>query len=280
MLNRFSYLLFAVFFISTTGCSLEQKISRNFVESEKNMQFYLLKPEIVFKYNLKEFEVPGLDTLDEVRKEIRLMKYSLFLQDVSDSLFIEEFVSGFVKTLRSYGADVLFENETDTLMEKGGTPYIVNLAQISLEEYIHPYHTEETVYDEIIVIDGIDLNAINYNLWLELSRLNTEKNNKVLFASDYLLDNLNGTLRHNLLTGKISFDYTIDTISSYRIYDFARKFGKTTAGYLFDYLMNDYMWENLPEDYPYTGHYYHYDPVRRLFYLVEDDRRFIEVESN
>ena len=280
MINRAAYLFIGALLMMLTGCTLEQKLSRNFIELEKSSQFVILQPDIVFKYNLKEFEVPGVDTLDEISKNAVLLENSLFLKAISDSLLIEDIVSGFVKALRNYGMEVYFESDMDTLLAKGGTPYIINLAQISLEEYIHPYSSEEYVYDEAIVISGIDLDAINYNLWLEISRLNTEKENKVLFASDYLLDDLNGTLKQNLLTGKLSFDYTLDTINTDRIYEFGRRFGKTMAGYLFDYLMNTYIGENLPEEYPYDRYYYHYDRDRKITYPVSEEERFIELQNN
>jgi hypothetical protein len=280
MYNRISFLFFVAFFLLMTGCTLEQKLARSFVDTEKPGQYFLLKPSFIYRYNLKEFEIPGIDTLDEFSKDSLLIESSLFLKTVSDSVLVEEFVDGFKKTLEAYGAVVMPESAVDTLMENGGTPYIINIAQLSLEEYIHPYSTEEQVYDEVIVIDGIDLNALNLNVWLELGRMNTEKNNKVLFASDYLLDNINGTLKQNLITGKMSFDYTIDTINIPQVYDFARKFGIITATLLFDYLMNKYIGEKLPEDYPYERYYYHYDPLRRLVYPIGDEEKIIELDSN
>jgi len=279
MFNRTSYLFFVAFFFLLTSCTLEQKLAGSFVDNEKQGQYLLLQPSIVFKYNLKDFEIPGIDTLDEFRKDSLLLENSLFLKAVSDSVLIEEFIASIKKALEIYGSVIIRENAIDTLMENGGTPYIINVAQLSLEEYIHPYSAEEQVYDEFIVIDGIDLNALNFNVWIELGRMNTDKNNKVLFTSDYLLDNINGTLKQNLISGKMSFDYTTDTITMPQVYEFARQFGKITANLLFDYLMNNYIGENLPEDYPFERLYYHYDPVRRLVYPIGDEERIIELDS-
>lgn len=276
---RKTYLLIGAFALLLTGCTLEQKLAREFVKLEEPVRIFILEPEFVFKQNLKEFEIPGIDTLDETSRDSILLENSLFLKDISDSALIGVFISGFSKTLESYKIEVIPEKDVDSLMVNGGTPFIINVAQFSLEEYIHPYSSEEMVYDEIIVIDGIDLNAINYNIWMELGRMNTEGSNRVLFASDFLLDELNGTIRQHLLTGNLSFDYTIDTINTPRIYEFARNFGKTTAGYLYDYLLNTYIGENLPENYPYEPYYYHYDPARRLILISDDDKRFIELDG-
>lgn len=278
MTTRFLYLI-ALAIILLTGCNVEQKLAKSFVATAIPAEYLLLRPTVILKYNLKSFEIPGLDTLEGYRKDSTLLANSLFLKDINDSLFTDQFISGFVKRMESYGSRVVMENSIDTLMEQEGYPYVVNIAQFSLEEYIHPYSSEEEVYDEVIVIDGIDLNAINYNLWLELSHMNTEKKNKILFASDYLLDELNGTLKQNLLSGKYSFDYTIDTITMPEEYEFAGRFGKKAASYLFDYLMNDYIGEKLPENYPYDRYYYHYDPQRKLYYPIGDEDRFMELEG-
>jgi hypothetical protein len=276
---RSSYLI-ALIILLLNGCSVEEKLAKSFVNDSKPAEFLLLRPSLVFKYNQKEFEIPGIDTMDSFTKDSLLLGKSLFLKAVTDSMLIDQFTAGFRKSLESYGASVVPENSLDTLMEKEGTPYVVNIAQFSLEEYIHPYSSEEVVYDEVIVLDGIDLNAINYNVWLELGRMNTEKKNKVLFLSDYLLDTMNGTLKQNLISGKMSFDYTIDTITMPQVYKFARQFGNKSAQYLFDYLMNNYIGDNLPEGHPYTRYYYHYDPLRKIYYPVDIDERIIELDGS
>jgi hypothetical protein len=278
MFRRILYVLFAILFF-LTGCSLEEKLARTYIESEKKEQFFIMKPSFIFKNNLKTYDIPGIDSLDNYTRDSLLMAKSLFLKDISDSVLIGEFTDVFVKSLRGYGSDVLLESAVDTLMENGGTPYVINIAQFSLEEYIHPYSSEEMVYDEVFTIEGFDVNAINYNAWFEIGRLNTENSNKVLFATDYITDSVDGTMKQNIITGKLRFDYTIDTITMSGIYNFAGRFAELTAGYIFDYLMNNYITEHLPRDYPYGG-YYHYDPERKLIYPVGDNERIHDLNGD
>jgi hypothetical protein len=277
--KRVIYNIAVLTFVMLSGCTLEQRLARTFVKTGMHDDFYLLTPDFIFKENLKEFELDGSDTLSEIVKDSLLLEKSLFLKNVMDSVMIGEFTAGLEKGFKGFGARVLPENAIDTLMHNGGTSYILNLAQFSLEEYIHPYRNEEPVYDEIIVIDGIDLNAVNFNVWIELGRLNTEEKNKVLFVSDYLLDEVDGTLKQNLITGKLSFDFTIDTLTITQMYEFARGFGEETAGNLFDYLMNAWIGENIPEDYPYERMYYHYDPVKKLLFPVGEESRIMEISQ-
>jgi hypothetical protein len=278
MFKKAFYLIFAVA-ILLNGCTMEQKLAKSFVKTKPIGQFLLLEPEYLFKSNLKTFELEGYDSIGDYLRDSLLMEKSLFLKEISDTMVIKQFVKGFRKTLELYGAEVIPVSEIDTMLINGGHPYILNIAQFSLEEFLHPYSNEQMVYDEVLVIDGFDVNAINYNVWIEIGRMNTEKKNKVLFNSDYLIDDVNGMFRQNLFTGKVIFDYTIDTITIARIDKFAGQFGTLTATLIFDYLMNTYIIENLPDDYPYEPNYYHYDPERKILYSVGEEDRIIVLDN-
>ncbi|HPM92736.1 MAG TPA: hypothetical protein PKZ74_07980 [Bacteroidales bacterium] len=262
-----------------TGCTLEQRLASSFVKLDPKPQVYLLEPDHIFKYNLKEFELSGSDTMDQVVKDSLLLEKSLFLNTFSDSVVIERLMAGMISGLKRSGLSIIPESDMDSLLGQGGNPFILNLAQFTLEEYIHPYRSEEEVYDEIIVIDGIDVNAINFNLWIELGIMNSEMKNRVLFYSDFLMDKISGTLKQNLMTGKMSFDYSIDTISPGWITEFAYKFGTVSASYFYDYLLNEYIGEKLPDNYPYERYYYHFDPERRLIYPVDESERLTEIKE-
>jgi hypothetical protein len=278
-MKKAAFVLASVFIFLLSGCTLDHKLAKNFVKNEFHDSFYILQPAFIFKYNLKDFEVPGVDTLDQVARDSILLERSLFLKEINDSLLVHEYIQGLTDGLGKYKAKIILEKEVDTLMTNGGKSYIINIAQFSMEEYVHPYSEEEYIYDQLMLIDGIDLNALNYNIWLELGRLNTEEKNKVLFMSDFLLDDVSGMLKTNLVTGKMSYDYTIDTISMDRVYAFAKKTGEVTASLLFDYLMNTYVKENVPKDYPYEILYYHYDPVKHYIYPVDEQDRIIELDN-
>jgi len=281
MVYRASYLLIAVLFL-LTGCTIEQKLARTYITTKPIGRFLLLEPDYLYKSNLKTFDVVGYDYMDEYTRDSLLMQRSMFMKDVSDTAVIRNFVEAFRKKLERYGAVVLPESAVDTVLENGGTPYILNIAQFSLEEFIHPFNSEQYLNDEIITIGGFDVNAINYNVWIELGRMNhsADRQNSVLFNSEYLTDNVSGTLKQNIFTGKVIFDYTIDTITQPQINEFARKFGDLTAGYIFDYLMNTYISENLPEDYPYETYYYSYDLDNKILYITEEENRIKILDNN
>lgn len=272
-------LLMALVVLLATGCTMEQKLARSYVKMQPPAQFLYLEPDYLFKNNLKTYEIEEIDSMDEAGRDSLLLSRSLFLKDISDSSVIKSFSAGFIKSFESYGVKVLGQKEFDSLLSDAGQHYIINIAQFSLEEFTHPYSSEEYVYDEVLVIDGFDVNAVSYNIWIELSKMNSETKNKVLFTSDFLTDEVNGVLRQNLLSGKYSFDFTIDTITPDMAYKFSRQMGSRTAAYVYDYLLNTYVKENLPENYPYEPYYYHYDPQRKLLFTIDEDQRILELDG-
>ncbi len=258
-----------------TSCTMEQKLARSFVKMDKPLPFVVMQPRYVFKNNLKTFEIPGYDSLPVILRDSLLFENSLFLKFIQDSLLIRKFSESFENALRKRGLTVYDEVYLDTLLAGSDTAAIINIAQFVLEEYVHPYVSEEEVYDEVIVIDGIDLNAINFNVWFELTMMNGGSRLFLLFQSDYLYDAINGTLKQNLLTGEYSFDFTIDTISQGQWYAFAEQFGEKAGSQIYDFVMNVFIRDNLPEEYPYEVLYYHYDLDRRLVYPVMEEERIM-----
>lgn len=262
-----------------SGCTIEQKLANDFTDMTIEEEFLVLQPDYLLKYNLKTYEIPGIDSLDALSRDSVLLNNSLFLRELNDKEIISAYTASFIKALKTYNIKISPENFLDTLLKNKHKAVILNIAQFSIEEYVHPFSSEEYIDDEVIRIGDIDLNALNYNIWLEISYMNTEGDQKVLFASDYLLDDVNGTLKQYLFTNEMRFDYTIDTITPGRIYKFSADFGKTTAGYLYDFLMNRYIGEHLPEDYPYDRYYYHYDPAKGRPYPIDPEKRFIEIKK-
>lgn len=275
---RGTYLYLILLIAVLSGCTADQKLARQFVKLEKSSPLLIMPPSLVYKINLKTYEIPDADSLDPQIRDSILLENSLLVKFVDDSLMISAFKKGLKNMLGRYRYNVLDERSLDSLMAGGHSATIIHLVQFMLEEFVHPFSSEEVVYDEILVIDGIDLNAINYNAWIEVSSLNGEDLFPVLFTSDYHLDTLNGILKQNLFSGKFSFDYTIDTLQIRDLYAYAEQFGQRTGALLFDYLMNRYVLGKLPENYLYEPYYLHYDINRRLIYPVEPEERIIELK--
>jgi hypothetical protein len=266
--------------LAFASCTIEQKLARTFIDTHKDLSFLIMKPSFVFKTNLKSYEIENSDSLSNEARDSILLAKSLFLQYVSDSTYISDYTESFSKELRDAGFRVYPEEYLDTFLTKGGqNVFIVNIAQLSLEEYVHPFSSDEQVGDEVVTVKDIDLNALNFNSWIELSPVNgEEKKNVVLFASDFMFDDVNGFFRQYVFSDKMTFEYTIDTIRMSDIYEAARGIGDKYADYLYDYILNRYISQNLPQGNE-NPIYYHYDRKRKTLTPAEEPDRFIEMKN-
>ena len=233
-----------------------------------------------YRESLKDYEIEGVDTLSEDELDSVLYYNSLFLKEIDDSVFIERYVRGYVQELRKLGFDVYRDQEFDTFMSLGKEGYIINLAQISLEEYVYAYTTDAMIMQEVVSVSGIDLNALNIDTWFEFNSVNLEESeSKVFYVSDYIFDDLNGRFIAHLFSVEVKYEFTVDTIMIDTLYSYMWEMGAIYAGYTNDYFLNKHIRKLLPE----TGQqdmYFHYDRKENRLRLAGDFERFIEIKDN
>jgi hypothetical protein len=270
-------LLFAAV-ILLSSCSVEKKLGKEYREMSPDTIALLLMPDYLFKYNLKTYESPGIDSLPEWQRDSILIANSLFLSQLNDSSVLAGFGDNFAARLSRYRIKVIREQSLDSFFVMHHSGLVINIAQISLEEYVHPYSFDYAEEFEEYTIGGIDLNALNINVWVEISQLNSEQKNKVLFASNSIADQLDGYFRQYLFTGNTEFEYTVDTMNLQQVNTFTDEMGTTCAMYLYDYLLNSYIRKRVPENYPYDIRPLRWDPEKSLFEFIEPEDLYIELE--
>ncbi len=269
----------ALSMVLLSSCSVEKKLGKEFNETRSDSLVLVLSPDYLFKNNLKTYLVPGLDTLPEYVQDSLLLDNSLFLKQLSDTGILNEFNRNFVERLKEYHFTVLEEPALDSFMTAGSTGLLVNIAQISMEEFVYPYSFDYNLVDESLTVDSIDLNAISMNIWIEVSHLNAVKKNKVFFASEFITDDLEGYFRQYIFSSEIQFEYSIDTITLQDIDSLSISMGKRCASYLYDFFLNLYIREHAPANLPYELRPLHWNPRRQAFEFVDPDNQFIELRN-
>ena len=264
-------------FILFNSCTLERELAKESVDASDSISILLLPPEFLYKTNQKNWEIKNFENLDEWGKDSALFENSLFLKEIDDSVFYKNYLGTLVEELKLYGLKVFDEKELDTFMTIRSRAYIISISQLELEEYLYPYTAEEMFFDTMVYYKEFNLNAININSWYEISKLNdTEAASNLLYASHYLIDNLEGRFVNNIFTEKVSFKYNIDTITVDDIYLLANILGRKYAGYIFDYLINEYVFRNFPANHR-PNIYFHYNRIYKSLSPAGDDR-FIFME--
>jgi len=254
-----------------TSCTVEYKLARQFVEHAEKPAVMYISPDYVFKSNLKKDLIKNHKELDEFELDSTLFFNSSYLQFIDDSILLSKFNNRFLDEMKALGIETFSEFQMDTFLVLDKPAFILNIAQMELEEYIQEYRDEE-VFDDYLYYKEIDLNSVGLNVWFEFSRMNREDDEPiVLYASHYVMDGYSGQFRYYPFSGELSYDYSIDSLNVQDIYDLAGFLGEKYAGYTYDFLMNIYIYSNAPEDVK-PELYYHYDRKRNAFIPVDDDR--------
>ncbi len=254
-----------------TSCVPERKLAMQFAENPEGIDLLVFSPDYFLKYNHKGESVPGFDSLDDTRQDSALWASSRFVQFLSDSVLLENYVNGFVGELRILGFNVYLPSSIDSFMTDKPQSYVINIAQLQLDEYTYPLEDEEAVEDTVYY-KKFDLNAMDFCSWFELSKVNAPKSQKtMLYSAHTAFDSFDGSFIVDPWTRDVRYKYRIDTLEVQDIYDMATYLGKKHASYLFDFFMNHYVAAHLPEG-ANMYYYYHYNRNRRYVTPVEDDR--------
>jgi hypothetical protein len=260
-----------------SSCYPEWKLARTFVSEGPESAILVLPANYVFKKNLKVDELENTTGLTDSEIDSALMANSLFLQKVSDSVFLETFINSLIQELDRLGFKVFLENQLDSILFAKTPAYLFNIAQIELEEH-YSVHEDKETFGGFEYYKNVDLNAITYNFWFEISELNDEEGNrKLFFSSETINDVVFGYFTENLFTGEIKYKYTLDEIDLDILYRYAGIFGIRYAGYTFDYIMNEFITERWPPDKK-RRFYMHYNPENNTLDPTLSER-FVEMEE-
>jgi len=230
------------------SCYPEWKLAKSYIESKPELSIMIFPTDYVFKINLKRSEIGDTTGMTSMELDSTLEANSLFLKNISDSIFLETFINSMIIEFEKLGFDVYTENYIDSFLFFQSPAYIFNIAQIELEEHYLDYEDEEEFGDNIYH-KSLDLDAVSLNSWFELSKLNgKEEGRKLFYTSETIADIADGYFTENIFTGKVQYKYQIIDLDVDIIYRYAEHLGQRYAGYTFDYILNEYIKENFPPD--------------------------------
>jgi hypothetical protein len=248
------------------SCGPERMIGEYYVKHSPKGSILLMRPEFIYKNNTMRLDLS--DQMSEADKDSVAFYRSAYLQYISDSAFLSEYTGNFIDCLLSAGFDVYAQEYLDSFMMAGPPAYIVNVAQLQMEESRDTSGYESfngQGADGNYYPSGIPVNTVRLNSWFEVTELNADSGNrnKLFFAGSIARDAVKGGLAIVPESGEFHYRYTIDTLTLDDIYELARQSGKTYGAYLIDYFMNEYIRLQMPNG-TFPQRYMHFDPVLRV----------------
>ncbi|MBC8457644.1 MAG: hypothetical protein H8D67_06585 [Deltaproteobacteria bacterium] len=270
MQKGFSYMLI-ILVAGFTACTPEYKLAKEFRENPPGFFLHVIPPELLYKYNHKGEIIEGFNRMNTIQQDSALFYSSGFIQFINDSVFLENYVNGFLEELRNLKFTVTIGHEVDSLLLRQPQSYELSIAQIQVDEYFYPYEDQELFYDTLFY-KNFDLDAIDFSVWLELSKLGGSKNAKaILYSSHMASDDLEGEFMFDPFRQDVKYSYRIDSLEVDDIYNIAAFLGKVHASYLYDFFLNQYISFHIPQGFR-PQVYYHYNRFRNSFVPVEEER--------
>jgi hypothetical protein len=268
--------LLILFLVSATllpSCAVDRKIGNTFIETPPPIQILLFPPDALYKYNHKGEAIAHFDSLTAAQQDSALFWSSKFIRNIDDSLFLENYVNSFLTELRKLGFTVYLPEAVDSLLKEQPQVYVLNMAQLQLDEYNYPYDDEAVFYDTRY-IKTTDLNAVDFSVWYEISKMNSKNPRKtVLYSTHTMTDGLDGSFFLEPFTDEVRYRYRIDSITVNDVLLIATNLGKKHASYLYDFFLNQYIAYHMPQgETPYW--YYHYNRFQKRLDPAEDDEQF------
>jgi len=260
-----------------TSCSYDRKLAKQFVESNPDISILVIPTNDILKVNMKRDEL-GDDTvdMDEWQIDSTLFTNSLFLKDISDSVFLETYYNSFFDELERLNIKIYTKDYIDSFLFVKSLAYQVVIAQIEVDEYVKEFKDSEE-YDDFVYTKALPLNAVSINTWFEISRLNNDKDSRRLFyADDEVSDNAYGYFSENMFTGQVSYKYFLREMDVSDLYRKCEDLGERYADYIYDYIMNSYISRNFPPNRK-RSYYMHYKRSINSFEPAYENR-FILME--
>ena len=132
-----------------------------------------MPPDYIYKYNHKGESIEGFEDIPKAKQDSALWVNSRYLQFLSDSILLENYMNNFISELRNAGFNVYLEDAIDSFMTGKPQSYVVDIAQVQLDEYFYPLEDEED-YMDTTYYKTVNLNAVDFGCWFDMSKANTE----------------------------------------------------------------------------------------------------------
>lgn len=270
--------LLLIIFIMLVCCATEKKFAREFIRYDSTRKVMVIPPDFIYKTSLKNYEVKNAGKLNWWELDSVLYENSIFLQYIWDTAFINDYYNAYCDELKNLGYEVFDPGSTLQFLSGSPDAYIFNLAQLELEEYVIPVVEEEEFNDQLYY-QIINLNAISVNSWIEISSLNDEENNELVFSSLFLTDEVTGEFVVNYVKNEVNYKYHMDSLHLEEVYQLGDLAGYLYAGYTFDYFMNLHIDKRRMEcDKRRTDTYYHFNRRGRYLSVADTNARLIPLD--
>lgn len=244
---------------------MERQLALQFIEGDaKTTSVMLLPPDILYMFNEKGLPYGNYDNIDSAR-----FFSSKYIQHISDSTFLEHYYKSFTSQAKEYGLKIYFPDAINEFLETKTTSYIVRFAQMELMEDTATFLVEEKMSNYQPRMKEIEYNLVSLSTWFEIS-MKDSTSSFTYFDEQFISDDIYGEYVQEDWSFGFRYEYEQYEIEEADIYYFAQVMGKTHASYVYDLMLNTYIWNQLSPEKRNHFNYLHYNVDYHSIEVAED----------
>lgn len=247
-----------IFLLLAASCATERSLAKRFVTDETSVNILILPPTGL----IKSYYPINPDSLPQGTDQYNL-EDGQFLHLVEDSLIIRYFIETLSQELEEFDVRVFLNDEIDSFFKLDTNAFIFSIAQIQLMEYPDE-KIDYTMIDTTVYEADMEIATLVFNTWFEYTELNhPERPMEVLFSMQHRSDYIDGRFRKNWLTGEVTYEFRPYRLTIDDVYDLTWVAGRQNAQYIFDFLLNQYVSDNISKNID-RLEYFQYDRERHV----------------
>jgi len=240
-------LLSSIFFFS---CNIEKKIAEEYVAKFDSVPILILEPEYCYMINANPNDIENLEEKSQEVKDSLLYANSNYVRFLEESIIRYVYLDSFFIELQNLGFVVYNSDSLAAFMTMGEHGYMINIAQMQLLESLEQKVFSE-VFDSLEHFVETSINRIDFDVWIELSELNAEENDmpmQLFYTSSSLYDEVNIRFHKKILTQEVNYKKEYKPIEFTQIISLTKQSGVSHAQAIFDFFLNQYIDNNLPDN--------------------------------
>jgi len=271
--QRFLFLIIVVF--SVNACTMEKQLALEFVKNEgKDTPVMLSPPPILKMFNNNPISI--IDYHNNQNFDSLSFYHSKYLQHISDSIFLEKYMNAFISQSRLMGLQVFLPYELDQFIQQEHLAYVVSIPQMELTEDTIAWEIEEQInFSKTTRV--IPINKISLSTWFEISQKDATSH-RLYYDEQFITDETYGDFNQSFLSTDIKYDASVFEIEQEDIYDFATELGNLHASFLYDLILNTYIWNHLDDEKKSRYIFLHYNYTYQS--IEAADQAFIHLDDD
>jgi hypothetical protein len=206
-------------------------------KADATERIYVSLPKEVYHTNSSLNDIPGFMLMSEREQDSLIACKTAILDKVNDEIFLSQFTSYFLYTLSRAKIPIILVDDASKLPAADDQHLVIDLAEIEIEEYLEPNHSDFTTRKGYFYFYNYDLRHLNVNLWL---RFDVSDTAQVYFLGNGADETFHGTIV-SLDDGKAKMKTDFKRIDVNDAYSLARHLGHECATLYVERIIADHV---------------------------------------